>query len=143
VLTSSEQTGTPFYNLATQLRNSLQIANWLLFWSTATLLGGCVLLLILKLRKGSKKFTVWAWPICVASIMMLSVVGVFYVLEMLHVGPTISTVNINSAMSFYITKAVVSNSTVLALILLVGSVAVIFASRALFRGRDKKLKDKH
>lgn len=143
VLTSSEQTGTPFYNLATQLRHSLQIANWLLFWSAATLLGGSVLLLVLKLRKGSKKFTVWAWPICIASVVMLSVVGVFYLLEILHVSPTVSTTNINSAMSFYITKAVVSNSVVLALILLGGSIGVIFASRAIFRGRDKKLKDKH
>lgn len=142
-LTSSEQTGTPFYNLATQLRNSLEVANWLLFWSTATLLGGSVLLFVLKLRKGSKKFTAWAWPICIASIMMLSVVGVFYVLDILHVGPSISTTNINSALSFYMTRAVVSNSTIPALVLLGGSVAVIVASRAVFRGRDKKLKEKH
>lgn len=142
-LTSSEQTGTPFYNLATQLRNSFEIANWLLFWSSAILLGGGVLLFVLKLRKGSKKFTTWAWPICIASIVMLSVVGVFFVLDILHVGPSISTTNINSALSFYITRAVVSNSTIPALVLFVGSFALIVASRAIFRGRDKKLKEKH
>lgn len=143
VLTSSEQPSTPFYNLASQLRQSLEIANWLLFWSVATLLGGCALLLILKLRKGSKKFTVWAWPICIASLIMLSVVGVFYILDLLKVSPAISINNINSALSFYIAKAVVSNSTILALVLLGGSVGAIFASRAIFRGRDKKLKEKH
>lgn len=142
-LTSAEKTGTPFYNLATQLRNSLEIANWLLFWSAVTMVGGSVLLFILKLRKGSKKFTAWAWPIAIASIIMLSVVGVFYGLDILHVGPSVTTTNVNRVLSFYITRAVVSNSMIPALVLLAGSVAVIVASRAVFRGRDKKLKEKH
>ncbi len=143
VLSSAEQTSTPFYSLVGQLRASLKLAIQILLFSSAILLGGVILLGALRLRKGSRLITSAAWPILIASIFMILMTGVFWGLNNMHVAPAVDLDSLNYVLVYYLSQAIVAANTLLAIGLLIGSMIAIMVAKALFRGRDKKLKEKH
>jgi hypothetical protein len=143
VLTSQEQTGTPFYTFAEQFRTSLRMASIILLWSLMILGGSILVIVVLNLRKGSRLITSSAWPLATAAVLMLVIAAAFFGLETIGFSPTVELSNLNTAIIFFLSRSIAYGNVFGAACLLGLSVASIVAAKAVFRTRDKKLKDKH
>lgn len=141
-LSPTDPSFNQFFTTVSTLRDIEAWAVRLLGWSLLVIGGDIAVLIILRLRKGSKIVTTWAWPVLLASITMLVAAVVFYFLDQFSASPQLALSNLNIAMPYYLSRALSQTSFLPVMVMATLSGVAIVMSKLVFRAKDKKLKDK-
>lgn len=109
-----------------------------------SIFGSSVLLLIMNLRRGSRKYTSFLYPIFLASAVGLLLVGVSYLFkDMVVVNSELSQVALGASLISRIMIAVIQQTLWLWVMVGILSISSIMITRVLLRKQDKKQKEKH
>lgn len=128
-------------NSLKQIKYFYQTANALIMPMLIAVVFASVCLLIVNIRRGSKKVTSFLYPSLAAALLGLIMVGISYLLEPLLKSKEISPSTSDVLGGF--TLIVVRQSLPVWITIGIFALSGIIIARIVFRTKDKKLKEKH